>query len=103
MPLSPPKASRAGLRALQAAKRDTTASTVIHAIVTVCTRWIRRIASGGTICSTEAIHSIMAPYSHGSRSRPLDLTLGVSFMQQKCRDLIRHSVGNQWLSSRREC
>ena len=30
MALSPPKASRAGLRARQAAKRDTTASTVIH-------------------------------------------------------------------------
>src|ERR1035438_8930241 len=34
----------AGLRARHAAKRDTTASTLIHAIVTVCTRWIRRIA-----------------------------------------------------------
>ena len=58
---SPPKASRAGLRARQAAKRDTAASTLIHAIVTVCTRWIRRIASGGT---TEAIYNIMALYLH---------------------------------------
>lgn len=55
MALSPSNASRAGLLARQAAKRDTTASTLIHAIVRVCTRWIRRIASGEAICSTEAI------------------------------------------------
>src|SRR6202790_4827642 len=62
MALPPPNASRAGLRARQAAKRDTAASTLIQAIVTVCTRWIRRIASGGAICSTEAIWvSIIAP------------------------------------------
>jgi hypothetical protein len=65
MALSPPKASRAGLRARQAAKRDATASRLIHAIVTVCTRWIRRIASGEPyFCSTGAIHDIMALYSH---------------------------------------
>jgi hypothetical protein len=64
MALSPPNASNAGLCARQAAKRDTAASTLIHAIVTVCTRWIRRIATRGAICSTEAIHSIMALYSH---------------------------------------
>lgn len=76
MALSPPKASSAGLRARQAAKRDTTASTLIHAIVTVCTRWIRRIAPGEAVCSTEAIHDIMAPYSHGSRSKaPIVLRL----------------------------
>ncbi len=68
MALSPPKASRAGLRARQAAKRDTAASTIIQAIVTVCTRLIRRIASGEAVCSTEAIHDIMAPHSHGLRS-----------------------------------
>lgn len=50
----------------QAAKRDTTASTLIHTIVTVCTRWIRRIASGVAICATEAIHNIMALHSHAS-------------------------------------
>ncbi len=33
MALSPPKASKAGLRARHAAKKDTTASTLIHAIV----------------------------------------------------------------------
>jgi hypothetical protein len=81
MALSPPNASRAGLRARQAAKRDTTASTLIHAIVTVCNRWIRRTTSGEAICNTEAIHSIMAPYSHGSWSKtpcsfaPFHLTL----------------------------
>ena len=64
MALSPPKASSAGLRALHAANSDTTASTLIHAIVTDCTRWIRRIASGEAICSTEAIGlSIIAPWS----------------------------------------
>jgi hypothetical protein len=50
MALSPPNASSAGLRARQAAKRDTTASTLIHAIVMACTRWIRRIMSGEAIC-----------------------------------------------------
>ena len=44
-----PKASSAGLRARQAAKRDAATSRLIHAIVTVCTRWIRRIASGGAL------------------------------------------------------
>jgi hypothetical protein len=74
--LSPPKASSAGLCARQAAKRDTAASTLIQAIVTVCTRWIRRMAFGGAICRTEVIHDIMAPYSHGSRSNPCTLPLG---------------------------
>ena len=64
MALSPPKASSTGLRARQAAKRETTASTLIQAIVTVCTRWIRRIASGEMICSAEAIHSIIALYAN---------------------------------------
>jgi hypothetical protein len=63
MALSPPKASRAGLRALQAAKRDTAASTLIHAIVTVCKSRIRRIASGVDVSSPEAIYDIMASYS----------------------------------------
>jgi hypothetical protein len=77
MALSPPNASKAGLRARQAAKRDTTASTLIHAIVTVCTRWICRIASEEAVYSTEAIHDIMAPYSHGLRSKtPCILPLG---------------------------
>jgi hypothetical protein len=40
MALSPPKASRAGLCARQATQSDTTASILIHAIVTACTRWI---------------------------------------------------------------
>ena len=44
MAVSPPNASSAGLRARKAAKRDTAASTLIQAIVTVCTRWIRRMA-----------------------------------------------------------
>jgi hypothetical protein len=69
MALFPPNASRAGLRALQAPKRDTAASTLIQAIVTVCTRWIRRMASGEAICSIEPIHDIMALYSHASRSK----------------------------------
>ena len=43
--------------------RDTTAFTLIHAIVTLCTRWIRWIASGEAICNTEAIRDIMAPSS----------------------------------------
>jgi hypothetical protein len=60
MALSPPNASSAGLLARHEAKRDTAASRLIQAIVTVCTRWIRRIASGEAICSTEAIHNIMA-------------------------------------------
>jgi hypothetical protein len=59
MALSPPKASSAGLLARHDANRDTAASTVIQAIVTVCTLWIRRIASGLAICSVEAIHDIM--------------------------------------------
>jgi hypothetical protein len=46
MALSPRKASRAGIRARLAAKRDTAASTLIQMIVTVCTRWIRRKVSG---------------------------------------------------------
>jgi hypothetical protein len=37
MALSPPNASSAGLRARHAAKSDTAASTLIQAIVTVCT------------------------------------------------------------------
>src|SRR5271169_4656977 len=55
MALSPPKASNAGLCAHQAAKRETTASTIIHAIVTAWTRRMRRRASGVAICNTEAI------------------------------------------------
>ena len=51
------------------AKRDTAASTLIQATVTVCTRWIRRMASGEAICSIEAIHDITALYSHASRSK----------------------------------
>jgi len=75
--LSPPKASSAELLARHAAKTDTAASTLIHAIVTVCTRWIRRMAFGDAVCSIEAIHSIMAPYSHASRSKtPCTLPLG---------------------------
>ena len=69
MALSPPKASRAGLRARHAAKTDTAASTLIQTIVTICTRWIRRIASGEAICNTEAIHSIMALHSSASSGR----------------------------------
>jgi hypothetical protein len=69
MALSPPKASRAGLRARQAAKRDTAASTLIHVIVTVCTRWIRRKASGEAIWSADAIHSIMALYTNTEAAR----------------------------------
>jgi hypothetical protein len=69
MALSPPKASSAGLRARHAAKRDTAASTLIHVIVAVCTRWIRRTASGEAVCGNEAIHDIMALNSHGSRSK----------------------------------
>jgi len=65
MALSPPKASSEGLLARHAAKRDTAASTLIQAIVTVCTRWIRRIASEEAVCSIEAIHDIMAPHSAG--------------------------------------
>ena len=62
MALSPPKASRAGLRARHAAKRDTAASTLIQTIVTICTRWICWADSGLAICSTEAIWvSIIAP------------------------------------------
>ncbi len=57
----------AGLRARHAAKRDTAASTLIQTIVTICTRWIRRIASGEAICNTEAIHSIMALHFRLSR------------------------------------
>jgi hypothetical protein len=64
-----PLSSSAGLRARQAEKRESTASTLIHAIVTVCTRWIRRIATGELSCSIEAIHSIMALYSHALRSK----------------------------------
>ncbi len=64
MALSPPKASSAGLRARQVAKRDTAASTLIHAIVTVCTRWIRRIVLEEGICSAEAIPHIMALVRH---------------------------------------
>src|ERR1019366_4785322 len=59
---------RAGPPARHAAKRDTTASTLIHTIVTVCTRWIRRMVSGVAICNTEAIHDIMAPEALDSRS-----------------------------------
>src|SRR5580765_580657 len=69
MALSPPKASRTGLLARQAAKRDTSASTLIHPIVTVCTRWIRRIASGQAVCSTEANPQHHALYLLASRSQ----------------------------------
>jgi hypothetical protein len=61
MALSPPKASSAGLCPRHAAKRDTTASTLIQAIVTACTRRMRRVTSEADICSTEAI---MALHSH---------------------------------------
>ena len=75
--LSPPKASRAGLCARHAAKSDTAASTLIHAIVRVCSRWIRRIASEEAVCSTEAIYDIMAPHSDSSQSKtPCTLPLG---------------------------
>jgi hypothetical protein len=55
MALSPPNASSAGLLARHEAKRDTAASTLIHAIVTVCTRWIFRKMLGVPICGTETI------------------------------------------------
>jgi hypothetical protein len=45
----------------------------IQAIVTVCTRWIRRIALEEGVCCTEAIHDIMAPHSHGCVQRPFAL------------------------------
>jgi hypothetical protein len=64
MALSPPKASSTGLRARQAAKRETAASTLIQPIVTVCTLRIRREVSGEAIWSADAIHSIMAPYTN---------------------------------------
>jgi hypothetical protein len=70
MPLSPPKASSAGLPDLHAANSDTRASTIIQEIVTVCTRWIRRVASGGAIC-TETIHNIMTLYLHLSLRKPV--------------------------------
>jgi hypothetical protein len=74
MPLSPPKASSTGLRARQAAKRDTTASTLIHAIVRACTRWIRRKVSGEVIWSADAIHSIMAPYTNTEQHESSSMT-----------------------------
>ena len=93
MALSPPKASSAGLRARHAAKRDTAASTLIQAIVTVCTRWIRRIAFGGAICSTEAIHehygTVLACFAVKD---PLHLTLGVSFTVFRGEPWDRHSA-----------
>ena len=58
MALSPPKASSAGLRARQAAKRETTASTLIHAIVRVCTLQIRWKVSGEAIWGTDAIRAL---------------------------------------------
>ena len=61
MALSPPKASSAGLRARHAAKSDTTASTLIHAIVTVCTGWIRLKVSGVPICGTDTIRVSIIP------------------------------------------
>ena len=61
MALSPPKASRAGLRARHAAKRDTAASTLIQTIVTICTRWIRRKVAGVPICGTETIWVSIIP------------------------------------------
>jgi hypothetical protein len=64
MALSPPKASSAGLRARQAANWDTTASTLIHAIVIACTLRIRRKVSAEAIWSADAIHSIMALYTN---------------------------------------
>jgi hypothetical protein len=69
MVLSPPKASRAGLRARHAAKRDTTASTLIHVIVMACTLRIRRKVSGEVIWSVDAIHSIMALYTNTEAAR----------------------------------
>jgi len=59
MALSPPKASSAGLRARQAAKRDTAASAPIQAMVMVWTRRMRRMASVVAVCGTEAIRSII--------------------------------------------
>jgi hypothetical protein len=52
----------AGLPARHAAHSDTKASTLIHAIVMVCTPRIRRKVSGVPICGTEAIHDIMASW-----------------------------------------
>ena len=60
-----------------AANSDTRASTVIRAIVTVCTRWIRRIASVGAIWTTEAIHNIMALYLHLSLRKTVQPTSDV--------------------------
>jgi len=71
MALSPPKASNAGLRARQAAKRDTTASTLIHPIVIACTLRIRWTVSGEAILSVDAIHSIMALYANTEAARVL--------------------------------
>src|SRR6202049_4665265 len=108
MALSPPKASSAGLCTRHAAKRDTAASTLIQAIVTVCTPWIRRIASGDAVCSTEAIHNIMALHSHlRSQWIPPQLALGgimlslgehahacTCVQQIACGDFLAHRVSS---------
>jgi hypothetical protein len=60
--------------------RDTIASTLTHAIVTICTRWIRRIASEEAVCSTEAIHDIIGTaLAWFAFNDHLHFTLGVSF------------------------
>ena len=69
MALSPPNASSAGLRRPPSCEEG---HRSLHAHPSDCDGlhpWIRRIASGVAICSTEAIHDIMALYSHASRSK----------------------------------
>src|SRR4029077_13337551 len=48
-----------------AAKRDTTVSTLIHATVRFCTRWIRRIAAGIATCGKRPFATLWHRHSHG--------------------------------------
>ena len=63
-----------GIPCPHAARRDTPASTLIHAIVTVCTRWIRRTASVADICGTEVV-LLIKPLDSGVRSRLYDFVM----------------------------
>ena len=49
MALSPPKASSAGLRARQAAKSDTTASTLIHGVRTTARQGVEQSSRDGQV------------------------------------------------------
>jgi hypothetical protein len=97
MALSPPNASKAGLRARQAANMDTAASVLIQTIVNACTLRIRLRVCGAAISDGEVIlplWGLRRRPGEGSRRRIFDCFPKYSppaFIQRGATALLCHS------------